>query len=130
VAEVSDFKQLDVWKKGRELVRHVYTTTGRFPGGPRNALANQMQRAAVSVPSNIAEGYGRGTRQAYIHSLRIARGSLCELETQVILARDVGLLGDTAALDVLVRDTHRLLYGLLRALDEPASDGKGQAGER
>ena len=124
MTEISDFKQLDVWQKGRDLVQIIYGITLRFPGAERNALATQMQRAAISVPSSIAEGYGRGTRQEYMHSLRLARGSLCELESQLILAHDLGLVTDPEPISVVIRDTHRLLHGLLRALHRPPGDGK------
>ncbi len=124
MTEISDFTQLDVWQKGRDLVQIIYGITLRFPGAERNALATQMQRAAISVPSSIAEGYGRGTRQEYMHSLRLARGSLCELESQLILAHDLGLVADPEPVSVVIRDTHRLLHGLLRALHRPPGDGK------
>jgi four helix bundle protein len=114
---VRDFKQLNAWQKGRELAVEVYQVTASFPPHERFGLAGQMQRAAVSIASNIAEGYGRGTRQEYLRALRIARGSLCELETQSIIAQDLMLIPETTPLWQLLIEEHRLLFGLIRSLE-------------
>jgi len=78
-----------------------------------------MDRAAVSIPSNIAEGYGRATTQDYLHFLRIARGSAFELETQIVLARDLGLCGveDEARISENLHEVIRVLQGLMAALE-------------
>ena len=90
---VKSYRDLIAWQKARELVKEEYLLTANFPVGERFGLVSQMDRAVVSVPSNIAEGYGRATTQDYLHFLRIARGSACELETQLVLAEDLGLCG-------------------------------------
>ena len=71
---VKSYRDLSAWQKARLLVKEVYLLTAAFPVGERFGLVSQMNRAAVSIPSNIAEGYGRATTQDYLHFLRIARG--------------------------------------------------------
>ena len=89
-----------------------------FPVGERFALVSQMDRSAVSIPSNIAEGYGRATTQDYLHFLRIARGSAYELETQLVLAEDLGLCGRQASkVAATLQEAIRLLQGLIAALE-------------
>ncbi|MEN6404714.1 MAG: four helix bundle protein [Armatimonadia bacterium] len=114
--KITDFKQLDVWQVGRKLAVAVYTATASFPNHERYGLAGQMQRAAVSIPSNIAEGYGRGSRPQYLHALQIARGSLAELETQFIIAQYLALIKDAQSLRELISMEYRLLHGLIRSL--------------
>ena len=83
---VKSYKELDVWKKGIEIVDRVYKITGSFPQKELDALAFQMQRSAVSIPSNIAEGFARSHSAEYRQFLHIALGSCAELETQLIIA--------------------------------------------
>ena len=82
----SRYSQLIVWQKAIDLVEEVYKVTRNFPAEEKFGLISQMRRAAVSVPSNIAEGYGRTHRGDYLRHLSIARGSLMELETQLTIA--------------------------------------------
>ncbi len=79
------YRKLEVWQLGMELVDVVYTLTRLLPDDERYGLVTQMRRAAVSVPSNIAEGYGRHHRPEYIQHLYVSRGSLMELETQLVV---------------------------------------------
>jgi four helix bundle protein len=81
-----NFRDLDVWHLGVELAETVYRVTARFPKSELFALTSQMRRAAVSIPSNIAEGRARGSSREFLHFLSISRGSLAELETQLELA--------------------------------------------
>ena len=85
---------LDVWKDSMRLAREIYRVSSAFPDSERFMLAAQMRRSAVSVASNIAEGAGRGSRLEYARYLRIARGSLMEVDTQLWIARDLGFLDD------------------------------------
>jgi four helix bundle protein len=80
---LENYKELKVWQKSYELCLEVYKITGGFPKEERYGLSSQMRRSAVSVPSKIAEGYGRKRTTDYIRSLYIAYGSTCELETQI-----------------------------------------------
>ena len=84
------FKALTVWQRSVELTVHVYKTTSAFPESERFGLTNQLRRAAVSVASNIAEGYGRASKGEYIQFLGHARGSNYEIETQIAIARELG----------------------------------------
>jgi four helix bundle protein len=83
---IKSFRDLVVWQKAMRLCEAVYTASAEFPDAERYGLTSQIRRAAVSVPSNMAEGYGRNRTKDYLRYLRIARGSLYELETQLLLA--------------------------------------------
>lgn len=87
-----DYKELDIWLQARELVKTVYVLTKSFTKDEQFSLTSQVKRSAVSVSSNIAEGCGRQTNKETIHFLHIARGSLFELETQLILASDLNYI--------------------------------------
>jgi four helix bundle protein len=93
------FKNLEIWQMARILVKDVYKTTRAFPAEERYALVDQLRRAAVSVPSNIAEGSARKSAADFVHFLVMARGSLAELLTQLILAQDLEYLADVARLE-------------------------------
>ena len=84
---IQSYKDLLIWQKGIEMVVLVYQLISDFPKDELYALSSQIKRSAVSIPSNIAEGYGRQSTQSYIQFIKIARGSLCELETQLIVAK-------------------------------------------
>jgi four helix bundle protein len=83
---IQSYRELDVWKKAIDLVEQVYLVTRAFPADERFGLVSQIRRSAVSVPANIAEGYGRTHRGDYLHHLSIARGSLLEVETHLTIA--------------------------------------------
>ena len=91
---MKNFKELKVWQKGIELVALVYTVTTTFPEEEKYGLSAQMRRAAVSIPSNIAEGHLRKTAKDFKQFLSIARGSCAELETQIIIAHKLGFIQD------------------------------------
>ena len=116
---VKSYRDLVAWQRARGLVKEVYLLTATFPVGERFGLVSQMDRAAVSIPSNVAEGYGRATTHDYLHFLRIARGSAYELETQLVLAEDLGLCGRDAASKVVgtLQEVIRVLQGLVVALE-------------
>ena len=84
-----EYKKLEVWKMALELSTEVYKTTLNFPKFEQYGITSQIQRSAVSVPSNIAEGAGRGTEKQFSQYLHIAYGSLCELETQLLIAQNL-----------------------------------------
>jgi four helix bundle protein len=83
---LKSYRELDVWKKAMDLVEAVYISAAKFPPAERYGLTSQLQRAAVSIAANIAEGYGRSHRGDYLHHLSISRGSLMEVETHLTLA--------------------------------------------
>jgi four helix bundle protein len=87
------YRDLDVWKLSIELVKDTYVVTAKFPQVEIYGLTNQLRRAAISIPSNIAEGQGRNSFKEFKQFLGIALGSLAELETQFIIAKEIGYLG-------------------------------------
>jgi four helix bundle protein len=87
---INSYQDLEVWKKAMELVTDIYKITQTFPKEELYGLTNQLRRASVSVPANIAEGWGRGTTKGYIQFLRIARGSLLEVETLMTISYNLG----------------------------------------
>lgn len=115
---MKDYKELDLWKEARKLVSDVYRLTSDLPSDEKFGLKSQLQRAAVSVPSNIAEGFGRSTSSDTQRFLIIARGSLFELETQLYLCSDLKLISDTELQNVngQVLVCIRLLNGYLKYL--------------
>ncbi len=110
------FRDLKVWQKSIGLAKQVYAITGRMPDSERFGLTNQMRRAVVSIPSNIAEGNARQTRRDYIHYLIMARASLAELETQLIIARELNFLQPTNTLTESMLEISRMLQGLITSL--------------
>jgi four helix bundle protein len=108
-------KSLRVWEAGLELADAVYTATAAFPVEERFGLAAQMRRAAVSIPSNIAEGAARASNAEFLRFLHTARGSLAELDTQMEIARRRGYLTDDVLhrLSDLIEEVGRTLQGLI-----------------
>jgi four helix bundle protein len=117
MAAIKTFRDLIAWQKAMELTKQIYRITAQMPGPERFGLTSQMRRAAVSVPSNIAEGYARQSRTDYIRFLRMARGSLAELQTQTVLSEQLGFCRVPEQLSELLSETDRVLQGLIRSLD-------------
>lgn len=119
MSEIKSYRDLTVWQKSMELTEEIYKITHKFPKEERYSLSDQIRRSAVSVPSNIAEGWGRGRTKEYLHHLAIAKGSLMEMETQLILAvRLAYTTRDTAApLWDLSNEVGRMLNGLKASLE-------------
>ena len=92
VATVKDYKELEVWQKAVNLATALYEVISGFPDTERFGLTAQIRRSAASVPANIAEGWGRGSTREYVQFLLIARGSLLELETHLIIAHKLGYM--------------------------------------
>ena len=109
---------LQAWKGSIELVRRVYEVTASFPADEKFGLVSQMRRSAVSIPSNISEGAGRNNKKEFNQFLGIAQGSCAELETQIIISRELAFLTDQSAAELHERlDTiSKLLTGLKKAL--------------
>jgi len=117
-AKISSYKELVVWQKSMALVTEVYAATATFPREELFGLTSQLRRSAVSVPSNIAEGQGRATKGEFIQFLAHARGSLFELETQVLIAGELSYLSSEfqGRLMEKVQEAARILNGLLTSL--------------
>jgi four helix bundle protein len=112
----SNYRDLVVWQKARTLAVDIYRITQQFPRAEMFGLTQQMRHAAISIASNIAEGHGRRSSKDIMHFLRVSRGSLFEIETQLLIARDLAYLdeGRAASLAGAVLDVIRLLNGLIR----------------
>lgn len=117
MATVNTFRDLIAWQRSKEVAKLIYRETQQMPSDERFGLTNQMRRAAVSVPSNIAEGFGRQTRPDYLRHLRIARGSLMELSTQYELAVEMEMVPTNQRLNELIQEADRVLQGLIRGLE-------------
>jgi len=115
-------KNLDVWKKSIEMVTKIYSLTRSFPKEELYGLTNQMRRAAVSVPSNIAEGAGRNTSKELLQFLYYGTGSLSELETQLIISYNLGYLNDEQKQDteIMLTDLFRMFSKLIQSLKNKA----------
>ena len=114
------YRDLTVWAKSVDLVRDVYRLTGSFPPDEHSGLVAQIRRAAVSVPANIAEGYGRATRGEYLNQLSVARGSANEVETLCLVSCALGMVDGIALTAVLERieEIQRMLARLRTRLRE------------
>lgn len=114
-----NYQDLVAWQKAMDLAVAIYAATTAFPAEERYGLTSQLRRASVSIPSNIAEGQGRGTKLDFRRLLRIVHGSLRELETQTILARRLRFLQEGASEDLLRRagEVGRLITGLSQSLE-------------
>ena len=108
-------KNLLVWQKSMDLVRKVYQTTVHYPQSEIYGLISQMRRCAISIPSNIAEGYGRGSNAELIRFLYIALGSSNELDTQIIISKDLLYLDDeeTIILEKMNNEVMMMLHSLI-----------------
>lgn len=108
-------KQLDVWQSSMRFVSALYILTKQFPSDERFGLTNQIQRACVSIPSNIAEGSARHSNKEYIQFLYIALGSAAEVETQLLIARDLGYVDSIDNLYNEIQSIKRMLLGLIKS---------------
>lgn len=118
-ASIESYRDLKVWQRGVDLTERIYAATQPFPVEERFGLVAQLRRAAVSIPSNIAEGWGRMSTGDFIRFLSIARGSLTEVETQVIVAHRLGFIDDQTRRQVLKETTveSKMLRALIRSLE-------------
>lgn len=118
--KIKRYSDLKAWRNGIELVKDVYSITKLFPVNQQYGLKSQLERAAISVPSNIAEGSGRNGTQEFIYHLGIAQGSLYEVETQLVIAFEIGFINQET-LDKLFNNTNeigRMINGLIAKLKQ------------
>ena len=116
---VLSYRNLDVWKKSIQLIKHIYQLTENFPKHQQYGLTSQIQRAAVSIAANIAEGRSRQSTKEFLYFLNISYGSLAETETHAIIANELGFIS-SAILDKLLEDTNeigKMINGLVRSLE-------------
>jgi four helix bundle protein len=116
-----DYKQLIVWQKSMDLTIIIYSLVKFLPRDENYALSDQMRRAAVSIPSNIAEGQGRASDKEYVHFLAMARGSLWELLTQLEICERLNYLKTSQTMEArnLVNEISRMINALSKALQTP-----------
>lgn len=117
---IESYRDLEVWQKGRDLVVRIYRLTQVLPNTEKFGLISQLQRAAVSVPANIAEGWSRGHTKEYMRFLSIARGSLAEVETYLLLCIDLQYIEEARLTELLAATDQlgRMLNALQRSLRE------------
>lgn len=114
---LKSYKELIVWQKSIELVKKIYKLTASFPKDEIYGLASQMRRAAVSIPSNIAEGYARKNLKEYLQFLRISYGSSAELETQIVIAKDLYKDIDYNTIESLLEEILKMLNIMIAKLE-------------
>ena len=116
---LKNYKELNVWQKSYILCLHIYKVTKGFPKDEIYGLTSQIRRSAVSIPSNIAEGYGRKTTLEYVRFLYIAYGSVCELETQVMISGDLCYVEKERLRELRgeIGDVERMLKVLIKSLE-------------
>ena len=112
---IKTHKDLEVWKKAMDMVENIYSITTKFPKEEQYGLVSQIRRAAVSVPSNIAEGAARNSDKEFIQYLYISMGSLSEIETQLLIAGRIGILNKKNILDE-IGSIRKMTAGLIRHL--------------
>ena len=122
---MKSYEELDVWQKGVSLAIEVYKVTELFPRSERFGLTGQIRRAATSIPANIAEGWGRGSTKEYIQFLLVARGSLLELETHLVISQKLNYVKEEQFEDLKMqtRRIGRMLNGLIQALRARGAKG-------
>lgn len=115
---IKSYKELIVWRKSIDLAKKIYTTTGKFPKAEIYGITSQMRRAAVSIPSNIAEGFVRSYRKEFAQFVAIAFGSGAELETQLFLVKELNYIkeGEFQELDGLTNEVMGMLNTLITKL--------------
>ena len=117
---INSFKDLIVWQKSMSLVTEIYRISKQFPKEEINGLSSQIRRSAISIPSNIAEGYGRNSRNDYIRFLQISTGSIYELETQLEISFNLKYLNQDLFKNILdiVQEIERMLCSLIHNLQK------------
>ena len=120
MSEIRSYKDLIIWQKGIELTEKVYLLVKSFPSEEIYSLTSQIKRCVISIPSNISEGYGRNSTKNYIQFLRISRGSLYELETQLIIANKLNYISDNELnneIFKLIEEESKMLNSFIKKLD-------------
>jgi four helix bundle protein len=120
VAKIATYKDLDVWKKSFALVSEIYSNTDGFPSSEMFGLVSQIRRAAVSIPANIAEGWGRESTRSYVQHLKISRGSLFELSTTLEISRNLKFLSEEnySNINIQLIEISKMLNSMIFKLSE------------
>ncbi|MCM2301787.1 MAG: four helix bundle protein [Flavobacteriaceae bacterium] len=120
MSDIKTYKDLLVWQKGIEIVKEIYILCNDLPKDEVYGLQSQMKRSSISIPSNIAEGYGRNYTKSYVQFLIIARGSLLELETQVIISKELALITQDKYDNIinLITEENKMLNAFIKSISE------------
>lgn len=119
-SKISTYKKLIVWQKSVQLVADVYSLTKLFPIEERFGIVSQLNRAIISVPSNIAEGWGRALSKNYLQFLRISRGSLMEVETIILISKNLNYINekDFEEITTKIDEVGKILQGLIKSVEQ------------
>ena len=122
--KTSDYKELTIWTKSMDLAQLIYSITTNFPEDERFGIISQIRRAAISIPSNIAEGHARYSNKEFIHFLKIALGSNAELETQIILSHRLNYIDDVSQVQILkeTKELSKMIISLIKYLNKDNKD--------
>jgi four helix bundle protein len=118
--KISSYKDLIVWQKSITLVTDIYLLTKSFPSEEKYGIVSQMNRAAVSVPSNIAEGWGRESSKSYLQFLKVSRGSLMEVETLLVIAKNLNFIieKEYKLISENIEEVAKILQGLIKSIKQ------------
>jgi four helix bundle protein len=119
MVQINSYKDLQVWQKSMEIVLAIYTETRTFPANEQYGLISQLKRAAISIPANIAEGYGRNSSKSYAGFLKIARGSLYEMEIELLIAEKLKFIQAENKLSLFntIEEVTKMLNSLIRKIE-------------
>ena len=118
MSKIESYTDLIVWQKSIAMVTSVYALVKNFPDDERFGLTSQIKRCSVSIPSNIAEGWGRSSAISFAQFLRISKGSLYELETQLLIAKNLKYIQESNKLDGVIIEISKMLNSLIKKLEE------------
>jgi len=118
--KISSYKDLISWQKGIELTTIIYKILNQFPKDERFGLISQISRSCTSIPANIAEGWGRDSNQNFINYLKIAKGSLYELETHLIVSKNINYISDETLKDLQIKieEISKIINGLIKSIQQ------------
>lgn len=117
---IKSYKDLIVWQKAIELVTEIYSVSKTFPNEEKFGIVNQLNRAVVSIPANIAEGWGRESSKDYLQFLRISRGSLMEVETLILISKNLNYINEELfkLISNKIEEVGKILQGLIKSINE------------
>lgn len=121
MSKIEAYSDLIVWQKSIAMITAVYSLVKNFPDDERFGLTSQIKRCSVSIPSNIAEGWGRSSSKSFAQFLRIAKGSLYELETQILIAKNLKYITNSNEIDGLIIEISKMLNSLIKKLEEKSN---------
>lgn len=124
MSKINSYKDLIAWQKGIELTTDIYKMLGQFPKEEKFGLISQISRSCTSIPANIAEGWGRDSDQNFIYYLKIAKGSLYELETHLIISKNINYIAEKTLKDLQIKieEISKIINGLIKSIQNQKAD--------